>query len=196
MSKFKKYLTLLSLALFVFSNVNAQPKEASQAPVFSGTIEEQFDILIKNSYPYENFKVVRDNLPRFKKNTIDSITRLQKQLTEQINQVDQQESVIDSLGVSLAQAKEAVAQKDNISFLGISLAKGIYNTIVWSLIIVLALLLLFFINRYKSNIRVAKESKDTADEIREEFEQHRKKSMEREQKLKRDLQDELNRSGR
>jgi hypothetical protein len=77
-----------------------------------------------------------------------------------------------------------------------SLEKGTYNLIVWSIIVILIILLSFFIQRYKSNFRVAKESKDAADEIREEFEQHRKKAMEREQKLKRDLQDELNKSGR
>jgi C4-dicarboxylate-specific signal transduction histidine kinase len=173
-----------------------QSTSSAQNPVFNGTIEEQFDVLIKNSFPYENFKNIRDNLPRFRKNTLDSLHALQNQIAEQKTTTENQKTTIDSLQTSLSSMKETISQRDNISFLGMSLEKGTYNLIVWSIIVILIILLSFFIQRYKSNFRVAKESKDAADEIREEFEQHRKKAMEREQKLKRDLQDELNKSGR
>lgn len=192
----KKYIALFFLTLLYFNQAVGQVASSAQSPVFNGTIEEQFDVLIKNSFPYENFKNIRDNLPRFRKNTLDSLHALQNQITEQKITTENQKATIDSLQVSLSSLKETISQSDNISFLGMSIEKGSYNLIVWSIIVILIILLTFFIQRYKSNFRVAKESKDAADEIREEFEQHRKKAMEREQKLKRDLQDELNKSGR
>lgn len=192
----KKYTALLLITFLYFSQANGQATNSAQNPVFNGTIEEQFDVLIKNSFPYENFKNIRDNLPRFRKNTLDSLHALQNQITEQKTTTENQKETIDSLQISLSEIKETISQSDNISFLGMSIEKGTYNLIVWSIIIVLAILLSFFIQRYKSNFRIAKESKDAADEIREEFDQHRKKAMEREQKLKRDLQDELNKSAR
>lgn len=192
----KKYTALLLITFLYFNQAMGQTTSSSQSPVFNGTIEEQFDVLIKNSFPYENFKNIRDNLPRFRKNTLDSLHALQNQITEQKTTTENQKTTIDSLQTSLSSMKETISQRDNISFLGMSLEKGTYNLIVWSIIVILIILLSFFIQRYKSNFRVAKESKDAADEIREEFEQHRKKAMEREQKLKRDLQDELNKSGR
>lgn len=192
----KKYTALLLITFLYFNQAMGQASSSTQSPVFNGTIEEQFDVLIKNSFPYENFKNIRDNLPRFRKNTLDSLHALQNQITEQQTTTENQKTTIDSLQTSLASMKETISQSDNISFLGMSVEKGTYNLIVWSIIVVLIILLSFFIQRYKSNFRIAKESKDAADEIREEFDQHRKKAMEREQKLKRDLQDELNKSGR
>lgn len=192
----KKYTALLIITFLYFSPAMGQATGSAQKPVFNGTIEEQFDVLIKNSFPYENFKNIRDNLPRFRKNTLDSLHALQNQIAEQKTTTENQKTTIDSLQTSLSSMKETISQRDNISLLGVSLEKGTYNLIVWSIIVILIILLSFFIQRYKSNFRVAKESKDAADEIREEFEQHRKKAMEREQKLKRDLQDELNKSGR
>jgi C4-dicarboxylate-specific signal transduction histidine kinase len=192
----KKYTALLLITFLYFNQAMGQATSSAQNPVFNGTIEEQFDVLIKNSFPYENFKNIRDNLPRFRKNTLDSLHALQNQIAEQKTTTENQKTTIDSLQTSLSSMKETISQRDNISFLGMSLEKGTYNLIVWSIIVILIILLSFFIQRYKSNFRVAKESKDAADEIREEFEQHRKKAMEREQKLKRDLQDELNKSGR
>ncbi len=196
MVSIKKYTVLLLIIFLYINHANGQATTAAQKPVFNGTIEEQFDVLIKNSFPYENFKNIRDNLPRFRKNTLDSLNALQNQIIEQKTRTESQKATIDSLQISLSSMKETISQRDNISFLGMSIEKGTYNLIVWSIIIVLALLLLFFIQRYKSNFQIAKESKNAADEIREEFEQHRKKAMEREQKLKRDLQDELNKSSR
>lgn len=196
MVKIKKYTALLLLAFLYFSPANGQTTSSTQKPVFEGTIEEQFDVLIKNSFPYDNFKNVRDNLPRFRKNTLDSLNALQNQIIEQKTTTESQKVTIDSLQVSLASMKEIISQRDSISFLGMSIEKGTYNLMVWSIIVILAILLFVFIQRYKSNFQIAKESKNAADEIREEFEQHRKKAMEREQKLKRDLQDELNRGSR
>src|SRR5690554_3561550 len=192
----KKYTVLLFIIFLYVNQANAQASTAAQKPVFNGTIEEQFDVLIKNSFPYESFKNIRDNLPRFRKNTLDSLNALQNQIIEQETTTESQKATIDSLQISLSSMKETISQRDNISFLGMSIEKGTYNIIVWSIIIVLSLLLFFFIQRYKSNFQIAKESKNAADEIREEFDQHRKKAMEREQKLKRDLQDELNKPSR
>lgn len=192
----KKYFAFL-LFMFIYStSVHAQTPASTENQTFSGTIEEQFDVLLKNSFPYENFKNVRDYLPRFKKNTLDSLKALREKIQEQESAVESQKANIDSLTLALENTKEIISQRDSIHFLGMSIEKGTYNVIVWSIITLLTILLLFFIQRYKSNIQTAKESKNTADEIREEFEQHRKKAMEREQKLKRDLQDELNRSSR
>lgn len=196
MIKIKKYITLLLLTFIYFISANAQAPVPAQNQVFSGTIEEQFDVLLKNSFPYENFKNVRDNLPRFKKNTLDSLKTLQEKIQEQEGTLEIQKENIDSLELALSNTKEIISQRDSISLLGMSIEKGTYNYIVWTIIIVLAILLFFFIQRYKGNSQTAKESRNAADEIREEFEQHRKKAMEREQKLKRDLQDELNKSGR
>src|SRR5690606_1961542 len=148
MTLIKKYFALLFIIPLYFNAVQAQPTASPQSQIFNGTIEEQFDILLKNSFPYENFKGVRDYLPRFKKNTLDSLKAIQDQIEEQKVAVESQKTNIDSLKTALSRTKELVSQGNNISFLGVSMEKGTYNMMVWSIIIILAALLFFFIQRY------------------------------------------------
>ena len=195
----RKYIAILIVSILTSSTVKAQStvaEPAQQGKIFAGTIEDQFDVLLRNTYPYESFKGIRDNLPRFKKNTLDSLNLLREQIKTQYITIENQENSVDSLKQALTASNKLISEANGINFLGMTFDKGNYHTIVWSIIVVLLVLLLFFIQRYKSNSQTAKDSRDTADEIRDEFEQHRKKAMEREQKLKRDLQDELNRAAR
>ena len=195
----RKYIAILIVSILTSSTVKAQStvaEPAQQGKSFAGTIEDQFDVLLRNTYPYESFKGIRDNLPRFKKNTLDSLNLLREQIKTQYITIENQENSVDSLKQALTASNKLISEANGINFLGMTFDKGNYHTIVWSIIVVLLVLLLFFIQRYKSNSQTAKDSRDTADEIRDEFEQHRKKAMEREQKLKRDLQEELNRAAR
>lgn len=186
---------LIILLSFLFS-ITSIAQTSSQEKKFTGSIEEQFDVLLNNSFPYDNFKNIRGNLPNFKNNTLDSLKNLQTKIKEQQITINNQNESIDSLNNDLKRADTQIAKGDSISFLGMPFEKGTYNILVWSIIVALTLALLFFIQRYKSNFQMAKQSKIDVEEIQEEFDQHRKKAMEREQKLKRDLQDELNKSNR
>lgn len=171
---------------------------AQNEAVFKGSVKEQLNILVDQSFPYDRFKDIRPALPQLRKNVLDSIA-FYKDLKDQGQEtLLQQRASIDSLHKAISEKdtslQTAIADRDHFSFLGIQISKSAYNLMVWGLIIVLVLLLLFFINRYKNNISVAKESKTDLENLKEEYEAHRKKAMEREQKLKRDLQDELNKS--
>ena len=88
--------------------------------------------------------------------------------------------------------RQMVAQKDSIKFLGIEFSKSTYNLLVWSLIGILIILLLYFIYRFKNSNVVTVKAKTDLQELEEEFAVHKKKSLDREQKLRRKLQDEIN----
>lgn len=190
-----RHATLIILLSFLFS-FNSKAQTSSEGKVFSGTIEKQFDVLLNNAFPYDNFKDIRNDLPNFKKNTLDSLQKLQNKIQEQQKTINNQNESIDSLKNDLKTAEVQISKGDNVSFLGIPFEKNTYQTIVWSIILILILALLFFIQRFKSNSQTAKQSKLDVALIQEEFDNHRKKAMEREQKLKRALQDELNKSNR
>jgi len=53
-------------------------------------------------------------------------------------------------------------------------------------------LLLFFIYKYKNSNSITRDVNMSLSEIEGEFEEHRKVALEREQKVRRQLQDELN----
>lgn len=63
---------------------------------------------------------------------------------------------------------------------------------MWSIIGGLFVLLLFFIYKFKNSNAVTKQAKKSLEETEEEFEEHRKIALEREQKVRRQLQDEIN----
>ena len=88
--------------------------------------------------------------------------------------------------------RQTLAQKNSINFLGITFLKSRYNTVVWLLIIILMSLLCYFIYKFKNSNSTTAHIKVELQELEEEYSNHRKKSLEREQKLRRQLQDEIN----
>ena len=52
--------------------------------------------------------------------------------------------------------------------------------------------MLFFIFKFFKNNVITKEAKNNLIDVEQELDAHRKKSLEREQKLRRQLQDEIN----
>ena len=72
------------------------------------------------------------------------------------------------------------------------ICQNLFKTIMLSIIGGLVLFLLFFISKFKQSISVTKQTKSNLKEVEDEYEEHRKKALEREQKVMRRLQDELN----
>ena len=67
-----------------------------------------------------------------------------------------------------------------------------YNTILWSIITGLLAFLLFFIYRFKASNTITKQANALLADTEAEFENYKAKALEREQKVRRELQDELN----
>lgn len=193
--KLAKILTTFLLCLFTISNVFAQEEE--KGSLNSGTIESQFDYLYKKSPRWEDYRSVKtNNLFKFKNNVIDSLKLGRKIYAESQNVVRAQKKVIDSLNIKLEATKNSLQavteEKDSIKLLGFPMSKTGYNTILWTIIGALTALLLIFIGKFKRSNAITIEAKKAKAEIEEEYESHRQRSIEREQKLRRELQDELN----
>ena len=189
----KTIKTLILAIAFIAVNVNAQ-ETTQQLP---NTVENQFKGLYKNSNNYQIYKVVKKNeFLKLQKNVIDSISVLKKDITSKQKQIDTHLSSIKDLQAKITTLNtnltSSIEKEDAISFLGIPLKKGTYNTIMWSVILGLFTALAFFIFKFKNSNSVTKETKDLLLEVEQEFESHKKKALEREQKLRRELQDEIN----
>ncbi|MGK9120213.1 hypothetical protein [Olivibacter jilunii] len=204
--KFSFFIFVLS-----FSLANAQAQTAPTSPVKTskisqaksqqglngGSIASQFDYINNTSNNYQDYKVVRKtSLEKLETNITDSIKAMQTKLANVKATLDNHDREVSSLQDSLnkvaQELKTTREQKESFSFLGILLPKSTYNLLIWCIIGVLALALTFYIYRFSQSHLVTADAKKTLEELRLEFEQHRKKAMEREQKLNRQLQDELN----
>ncbi len=194
--KFLISLILISLFFVIPFSSFSQTKKV-EGSLNEGTIESQYNYLYKKSGRYQDYRVIKINeIGKFKKNVIDSLNLGRKKLLEERTIVSSQKNEIETLKSELSKIKgdltAVTEEKDSIKFLGIPLSKSGYNTILWSIIATLTGLLLFFISKFKrSNTITIAANKDKA-EIEGEYNDYRTRSIEREQKLRRELQDELN----
>jgi hypothetical protein len=197
----KKFITVLSFTFFLFfsSAVLGQESEAEgpKPSLDNGTIESQFDFLYRKSSSYQEYKVVKKTFyQKIKGNVLDSMNALKKDLMDTKKLVEVQGDDIKRLKSDLLTTNDNLTsvtkEKDNIKFLGIPMTKASYNSLLWTIIFSLVALLLFFIFRFKSSNAITIQSKNLLSDTEKEFEAYKAKALEREQKVRRELQDELN----
>lgn len=183
---------LIVKSSFIFSQA-----EITEPITESKTIEGQFNKMYRISSTYQAYKVIdKDAFIVLKNNVLDSIKKTKKALVELKNLLkDERETITylnESINKTQLELENALSKEDTISFLGIPLNKLIYNLILWMIIIGLAGGLGFFVFKFfRSNV-LTKQAQENLITVEEEFEAHRKKAIEREQKLRRQLQDEIN----
>ncbi|MEH6704218.1 tRNA (guanine-N1)-methyltransferase [Galbibacter orientalis] len=193
----KNLLTATSLILFSIFTVIAQESDKKELSLTEGSIDNQFEYIFQKANNYQDYKVVKKNwLLLLKKNTLDSVARLEKELATSEQLTSTQKSKIDNLNKELASTNQQLAtvteEKDSISFFGALINKPAYKGIMWGIVAILALILGFFVYKFKNANTVTQEAQKSLAELEEEYEEHRRKALEREQKARRQLQDEIN----
>ena len=198
-----KYLIFILLFSFCALNSFSQTEqETEQLSLNNSTLDDQFNYVLKksgnfkgtNGQPYEAVK--RSMLLTLQAHTRDSLKTIQTKLDNSKSTVDTQQKEIEELKSSLTNTQSTLdstnLEKDSMSLFGLQMSKAGYNMLMWSIIGVLLALFLFFVYRFKNSNAITKQAKESLSEIEEEFEEHRKIALEREQKVRRQLQDELN----
>lgn len=191
------FATSFILFLSIYSYGQTKERKKINGSLNKGTIESQFDYIYVKSYSYKDTKSVKKgDLQKIKANVLDSISTLKKELTDTKQVVQTQNTEINSLKSDLKTTNDNLTivtkEKDEIKFLGFPMTKTGYNTLLWSIITGLLVFLLFFIFRFKASNAITKQANGLLAETEEEFETYKATALEREQKVRRELQDELN----
>lgn len=200
-----KIFKILFLLAFLLAS-NAQfgqevEEENEKLSLDDGPISNQFDYISNRSGNYRaegiRYEVVKEsNLMKLRKNVLDSIAAMNKKTGELKATIAEHETTITSLNKKLEETTTNLAavteEKDSMSFIGISVSKGTYNFILWTIIGGLFLLLGLFIYRFRNSNILTQEAKQNLSELEVEYEDHRRRALEREQKISRQLQDEIN----
>ncbi|RKE04862.1 hypothetical protein [Marinifilum flexuosum] len=195
----KSILTYCLLFLFslTLSAQETEPTKAEAKPSLDhGTISSQFQYLTKKSSNWQGHEVIKvEMLNKYQSNVQDSLNQLKSILKKSEAKVGNQGGEIDNLNTEIQNLKkqldETIRMKDSMKFLGMELPKSTYNTLMWVLILgSLVVAGVCFMMFKRSNV-VTVETKQTLEEVREEFDTHRKNALVREQKLARRLQDEV-----
>jgi len=192
-----KQLLALIIVFFTYSIHFSQVTEIKQTIDTPKSIEDQFDFIFNKSNNYTQFKVVkRDWLIKLKKQALDSLKNIETELKKaELKIADQQNSIVKSeksLGEVEQKLLSVTNEKDAMPFLGIPMTKNSYTIMTWSIVLLLLSFLSFFIYKFNRSNTITKEAQKNLKELEFEFEDHRRRALEREQKVMRKLQDELN----
>ena len=198
MKLFRSFIAV-TLILFISPALFAQTEtdDETKASLDGGTLESQFDYLYRRSSSYQEYKVVKKtNYQKIKANVLDSMKVIKKDLSDTKKLVEVQANEIKSLKEDLQTTNDNLTavtkEKDNIKFLGMPMTKSSYNSLLWTIIFSLVALLLFFIFRFRSSNAITTQAQGLLADTEKEFEAYKAKALEREQKVRRELQDELN----
>lgn len=185
--KLKILLLTVCFALYILPAI-AQQKTT--------TLEELFVDVIDKSNRYEEYKVVKIyKLNNLKKNVEDSIASIKKDLENAQGTIALQKSKIDTLTQSMSslqtELNTSIENQDGINLFGALINKTAYKITVWGIIGLLVLVVLYLLFKFKNSNVITKAAKLKLTETDEEFETHRQQALEREQQLRRKLQDEI-----
>ncbi len=183
--KFK--FTLILTLLF---SLNSFSQESSN------TIDNQFKTVYKNAESYLDFKIVpKKDYADIHNNVLDSFKKFNTELENKNTLINSQKSTIAVLEKEKKETNIKLTDvlKENTSFsiFGIQLSRGTYSFTLFTIIIALIVALGYFIFKFNNSNVLTVAAKDSLEDAENELNIYRKKALEREQKLRRQLQDEI-----
>jgi len=162
-------------------------------------LENQFNNVIKKSNSYQEYKVIKKvEIYTLKNNVLDSVSLLEQQIETSLSEIEQQKRIILNLNTELEKTKnELITSKkkeEGIQLFGMLTNKATYKALAFSIIgfLIFAIVVLYL--KFKKSYTVTKYTKEKLSETEDELELFRQKTLEREQKLRRKLQDEINKN--
>ena len=185
------------LLIFVLSSELSAQKPNTQTILEEGSVEEQFNHILNKSSTYNDYKAIKSSsIYTLKKNVFDTLKMLKADAALRQDIIAAERIKTDSLTKELTGTQNdlvlAVKEKNSIQLLGIKMNKSVYNSITWLVIGILSVLLVIFILMYKRSHVVTVKSLSDLEEIRDEFEKHRKRALERQEEVVRKYHAELN----
>lgn len=164
---------------------------------FGQTLDEQFTDLRDNSETFKVYKVIKQTeLNQFWNVVSDSVKMLKSKIEEskseislQNNKISEQSNVIQQKGEEMASLEYDTT---HISVLGIDLFKEAYIIFNFSIIGILMIGLILLFIRFRSNQVIAKQKVAEWKKVNTELEEFKKESLEKQMKLRRELQTQLN----
>lgn len=180
------------VVLFVFGLMNAQ--DTLEKPTPLATL---FDSIYTISNSYDRYKIIKKvYFQDLKRQSLDSIENYKQQLIEKESllklEIQNFESLKAQADLTQIALNQSLQKENSITLFGAAMSKKNYNLILWSIVLLLLLGLCYYIYKYNNNKHLTKKAQNSFTEIEQELTAYRKRSLENEQKLRRKLQDEIN----
>jgi len=187
-------LPFIAVLCFMLTSQNLQAQDSTKVdPTLSG----QYKLMLSKSKNLNGFKLISPaRLSSFWKSVRDTLNAERKELYDVRAKINAHQKTVVDLKESIDSKETALntsnAKLNEITFMGIAFSKSSYNSIVWTIIIILALALAVLIFRSRKLLYEAKYRSGLYNEVSEEYQKYKVKTNEKEKKLARELQDERN----
>ena len=186
-------LYLLTIATILLTTISF----AQETVVEDTSINGQFETLLRISTNYKRYKVInKEKISQLRQNVLDTIKDSQNLVAKQNALLAAEKQKIESsqnvLNKTQLDLSASLLREDSIFLFGAALSKVNYSIILWTLILSLIGVLIYIILKLLKNNILTKEAKQNLLIVEKELAQYTKNSIEREQKLRRKLQDEIN----
>lgn len=185
----KKIALLFAVLSLTFSNVSGQTKTPEE--LSTGTIREQIEHIEKKTRIYDNFRAVREDMfQKINRNVLDTLSAQKGRVTDLTKLTTSLNAKNDSLNVLLESTRNDLARvtssKNKISVLGLEINKKAYNSIMWSLVGGLLVLMAMGFLIFKRNLVVLNRTEKDLKELKDEFEAYKQFSRQAREKLEMD----------
>ena len=192
----KKITIFLTALILLTLNLTAQVSLKDSVTI-DPSLQGQYQLMLSKSKTLNGYKLINPSrLSQFWKNVRDTIRTERTKSTTAQQKIATLEKGVSGLKSEISGTESSLAatnaKMDQISFLGIAFSKSSYNMIVWTIIIVLALLLTIIFIRSAKSVQEAKYRTGLYEEVSQEYQAYKVKANDKEKKLARELQDERN----
>ena len=179
---------LLFTGLLLSNTKNLHAQSGASAVLDSASLKSQMDYIHENTRVYNDFRAIRDDIfLKLKRNVTDTLNAIMLEVEQLNSRLTERNFEIETMNTDLTRTKneleEAEKNRDGLSFLGIQMHKALYNLIMWFIILGLVALSVILVMLYRRTHQVTKEVKDELETVGKEFDQYRKSSREKYEKL-------------
>ena len=179
---------ILFIGVFISLFQMADAQSNAIAVLDSATLESQMEYIHQNTRVYNNFRAVREDIfLKMKGNVIDTLNEEKLQVAQLNSRLSERNFLIETLNTDLSRIQnerdEAIRNKNSLTILGISMNKAVYNSVMWFIILGLAALTIIMLVLFRRSFTITSQTKNELNTALEEFDQYRKNSREKYEKL-------------
>lgn len=161
-------------------------------------LKDRYQVMKSGSQTYEDYKVIKEFiLEGFWKITMDSVQKQQASITDLNNRISTLEGELlasqNNIKEQQASVEGIVYDSKHISVIGIPFGKGAFLILTAIIVGGLVVMLVIIMGRMKIAHGAMKEKELIAHTLTQEFDEYKKKALEKQSKLSRELQNERNR---
>lgn len=190
------FVTVCCLLVSVFTLAQSQPTHVALAGK-THSLDQRYYLMKSNSQTYQDYKVIKEFvLEGFWKIVMDSVGEQRKLLAQAQQQITQLKVSLQSAENTLQREREASAQvvhdSTHVGLLGFDMRKSSFLSLVTFVFAGFIGVIGLMAGRMKLMAVHTKEKVVVADIISHEFEDFKRRSLEKQTKLSRELQNERN----